>query len=156
MQQCAAGYLEILMRRHTSESNCRLAHTEHMQHWLQLEGALLPPSRRRCTRGLTTKTGHYYTYRCAMPGALGAGGGAGFGAGLAPPARERWDEAVVTGATWATVAAAPAFLDVYEVIDAALLRAVFPCAALAVILPVPSGRSTGSTGSTGTRNPAHH
>ena len=72
-----------------------------------------------------------------MPGALGAGGGAGFGAGLAPPARERWDEAVVTGATWATVAAAPAFLDVYEVIDAALLRAVFPCAALAVILPVP-------------------
>ena len=93
--------------------------------------AALPPSRRRCTRGLTTKTGHYYTYRCAMPGALGAGGGAGF----APAAWERWDAAVVTEVTWATVAAAPAFLVVYEVIDAALLRTVFPRAA--VILPVP-------------------
>ena len=76
--------------------------------------------------GATSHSGHYYTYRRALPEAIGSA-----------PAWERWNDSDVTGVTWATVAAAPAFLVVYEAINADLLRTVFPRAAVVLPMPVP-------------------
>ena len=89
--------------------------------------------------GATTKSGHYYTYRRDMPVAVGA-------PAVACPAWECWNDTTVTGVTWATVAAAPAFLAVYEVVDAALLRTVFPRAALAAALAVPQAAAAAPAG----------
>ena len=64
---------------------------------------------------------------------------------LACPAWESWNDTTVTGVPWATVAAAPAFLAMYEVVDAALLRDVFPRAALAAAA-APAGVAVAQAG----------